>query len=279
MRVRFPALTLLICLLLPSGNDQSQTLKASPAPPQSMLSLNPTNKGQHLYASVGEIIQIDLQTLTTARYGTPQISNPNIRFQNLVTTLLPNPGSPQPLYMFEALSAGTAQIEIHSSIPENAPFNVTVDVLPDTRPNAIAPVLDQASSSDANAGWTILTNHLGQTFVPTLPRLTKVEVELVFLNPGESEGEVEMWLLNSKGEVLAHASKSIPAFAAGWTTFVFPNLDVIPGQTYSIRVNGGSSLAWKYVTHGYNRGGALWNQKAFGEDGKRAFLFRTYGES
>jgi len=144
--------------------------------------------------------------------------------------------------MFEALSAGKAQIEIHSNIPENAPFNVTIDVLPDTRSNAIAPVLDQASSSDANAGWTILTNHLRQTFVPTLPRLTKVEVELVLLNPGKSENEVEMWLLNSKGEVLADASKSIPASAAGWTTFVFPNLDVVPGQSYSIRVHGALPL-------------------------------------
>ena len=179
--------------------------------------------------------------------------------------------------MFEALSAGTAQIEIHSSIPENASFNVTIDVLPS--PNAIAPVLDQASSSDVNAGWTVSTNDLRQTFVPTLPRLSKVEVELVPLNACKSEGEVEMWLLNSKGEVLADASKSIPASAVGWATFVFPNLDVMPGQTYSIRIYGGSSLAWKYVTHGYNRGEALWNQKPFGKDGKRAFLFRTYGKS
>jgi hypothetical protein len=279
MRVHLTALMLLTCLLLPSGNSQYQTSKALSTPPPSMLSLNRTNKGQHLYASVGEIIQIDLQTLTGAGYGTPQISTPNIRFQNLVTTVLPNPGSPQPLYMFEALSAGTARIEIHSNIPENAPFNVTIDVLPDTSPNAIAPVLDQASSSDANAGSTILTNDLRQTFVPTLPRLIKIEVELAVLNPSKSENEVEMWLLNSKGEMLADASKSIPASAAGWATFVFPHLDVMPGQTYSIRVHGGSSFAWKYVTRGYNRGEALWNQKPLGGDGRRAFLFRTYGES
>jgi len=243
------------------------------------LSLNPTNKGQHLYASVGEIIQIDLQTLTEAGYGTPQISTPNVRFQNLVTTVLPNPGSPQPLYMFEALSAGTARIEIHSRIPENAPFNVTIDVLPDASPNAIAPVLDQVSSTDANAGSTILTNGLGQTFVPTLPRLIKVEVALAVLNPGKSEDGVNMWLINSKGETLATASKSVPASTAGWATFVFPNLDLVPGETYSILVHGGSSFGWKYVTHGYNRGEALWNQKPFGGDGTRAFLFRTYGKS
>ena len=279
MRVHLPVLTLLTCLLLPSGNSQSQTLKALSTPPQSMLSLNRRNKGQHLHASVGEIIQIDLQTLTETRYGTPQISTPLIRFQNLVSTVLPNPGSPQPLYMLEALSAGTARIEIHSRIPENAPFSVTIDVLPDTSPNAIAPVLDQASSSDANAGSTILTNGLGQTFVPTLPRLTKVEVELAVLNPAKSEDGVNMWLLNSKGEMLASASKSIPASAAGWATFVFPNLDLVPGETYSIRVHGGSSFGWKYVTSGYNRGEALWNQKPFGGDGRRAFLFRTYGKS
>jgi hypothetical protein len=278
MQIHLSVLALLTCLLLPSGNSQSQTPKAPSTPPQSMLSLNPTNKGQHLSVGVGEIIKIDLQTLTTAGYGTPQISTPNIRFQNLVTTGLPNPGSPQPLYMFEALSAGTAEIEIQSSNPENAPFNVTIDVLPDTRPNAIAPVLDQASSSDANAGSTILTNDLRQTFVPTLPRLTKVEVELAVLNPGKGEDEVEMWLLNSKGETLADAFKSIPASAAGWATFVFPNLDFVPGETYCIRVYGGDSFGWKYVTRGYNRGEALWNHKPFGGDGRRAFLFRTYGE-
>jgi hypothetical protein len=277
MGIHLPALTLLAWLLLLPGTSHSQTLNAPSTPPQSMLSLNPANKGQHLFASVGEIIQIDLQTLTSAGYGTPQISTPNIRFQNLVTTGRPNPGSPQPLYMFEALSAGTARIEIHSNIPENAPFNVTIDVLPDTGPNAIAPVLDQASSSDANAGSTILTNVLGQTFVPTLPRLTKVEVELAVLNPGKSEDDLDIWLLNSKGETLAHASKSIPAPAAGWATFVFPNLDLVPGDSYSIRVHGGSSFGWKYVTSGYKRGEALWNQKPFG--GRRAFLFRTYGET
>jgi hypothetical protein len=278
MQVNLSVLALLTCFLLPSGNSQSQTLKALSTPRQSRLSLNPTNKGQHMYASVGEIIQIDLQTLTIAGYGTPQISTPHIRFQNLVRTVLPNPGSPQPLYMFEALSAGTAQIEIHSSIPENAPFSVTIDVLPDTSPTAIAPVLDQASSSDANAGSTILTNDLRQTFVPSLPRLTKVEVELALLNPGKSEDEVEMWVLNSNGEMLADASKSISASSAGWATFVFPNLDLLPGQTYSIRVHGGPSFGWKYVTSAYSRGQALWNHKPFGEDGRAAFLFRTYGE-
>jgi hypothetical protein len=279
MRVHLPVLTLVTCLLLASGNCQSQTLKALSTPPQSMLSLNRTNKGQHLYASVGEIIQIDLQALTEQGYGTPQISTPNIRFQNLVTTVLPNPGSPQPLYMFEALSAGTARIEICSNKPANAPFNVTIDVLPDTSPNTIAPVLDQASSSDANAGSTILTNGLGQTFVPTLPRLIKVEINLAALNPGKSEDGVNMWLLNSKGETLATTSKSIPASAAGWVTFVFPNLGLVPGETYSIGVHGGSSFGWKYVTRGYNRGEALWNQKPFGGDSRRAFLFRTYGKS
>ena len=278
MRVHLTVLTLLTCLLLRSGNSQSQMLKAPSTQPQSMLSLNPTNKGQHLYASIGEIIQIDLQTLTIAGYGTPQISTPHVRFQNLVRTVLPNPGGPQPPYMFEALTAGTSRIEIHSDIPENAPFDVTIDVLPDTSPNAVAPILDQASSSDTKPGSTILTNDLRQTFVPTLPRLTKVEVELALLNPGKSEDEVEMWLLNSKGEVLADASKSIPAPAAGWATFVFPNLDLMPGQTYSIRVYGGSSFGWKYVTSGYNRGEALWNHKPFGSEGRRAFLFRTYGE-
>jgi hypothetical protein len=278
MRVQLPVFTLLTCLLLLSGNGKSQTLKAPSTPPQSMLSLNPTNRGQHLHVSVGEIIQIDLQTLTIAGYGTPQVSTPNLRFQNLVRTVLPNPGSPQPLYMFEALSVGTAEIEIRSRIPENAPFTVTIDVLPDSSPNSIAPVLDQASPSDANAGSTILTNDLRQTFVPTLPRLTKVEVELAVLNPGKSEDEVEMWLLNSKGEMLADASKSIPALAAGWAIFVFPNLRLMPGQTYSIHVYGGSSFGWKYVTRGYNGGEALLNHKPFGADGKAAFLFRTYGE-
>ena len=176
-------------------------------------------------------------------------------------------------------SAGTARIEIHSSNPKNAPFDVTIDVLSDSSPNAIAPVLDQASSSDASAGSTILTNGLGQTFVPTLPRLTKVEVELAVLNPGKSEDRVDTWLLNSKGETLANASKSIPGSAAGWATFVFPNLDLVPGETYSIRVHGGSSFGGKYVTRGYNQGEALWNQEPFGGDGRRAFLFRTYGKS
>jgi hypothetical protein len=43
---------------------------------------------------------------------------------------------------------------------------------------------DQANTATWTMAWTNLLNHAEQTFVPSLPRLTSIEVGLVVGNPG-----------------------------------------------------------------------------------------------
>jgi hypothetical protein len=60
-----------------------------------------------------------------------------------------------------------------------------------------------------------------QTFTPSLPRLTGVEVELMLANPGPSDDEVTMYLCNAAGEVLASVSKTVSVADCGHVLFVF----------------------------------------------------------
>ena len=53
---------------------------------------------------------------------------------------------------------------------------------------------DQANTAPWKNAWTNLLNDVRQTFTPSLPRLTRVEVELVVANPGPSDDEVTMYL-------------------------------------------------------------------------------------
>jgi hypothetical protein len=120
-----------------------------------------------------------------------------------------------------------------------------------------------------------------QTFTPSLPRLTRVEVELVLANPGPHDGEVTMFLENVGGEVLADVSKTVPVADCGHVLFVFPNggLRVSPGQVYGIRLSGGSVFGWKYVVGGYASGAASFNGRPLLPDTRSTFLFRTFGAS
>src|SRR5579862_7124921 len=109
-------------------NALSQTGKAKPAQSQHALSLTPANNGQRLLASVGQIIQVDLQALGSVRYTGPEISAPNIQYRNSILLWPPNPGGSLPYYLFEAMSPGVARIQM----PRNGGpgFDVTIDVRP-----------------------------------------------------------------------------------------------------------------------------------------------------
>jgi hypothetical protein len=97
-------------------------------------------------------------------------------------------------------------------------------------------------------GWRNLLNEVRQTFRPSMPRLTGVQVELVVANPGPSDDELTMTMENPEGETLALLSKTVPVGDCD-VLFVFPNggldLEVTPGQVYSIQLSGGSLFGWK----------------------------------
>jgi hypothetical protein len=244
----------------------------------SVLVLTRANNGQHVNSYVGQTIQIDLQTLQMAGYGAPQISAPNIQFQNYVLPVSPNPGGPQPVYMFEATAAGEAHIRIPTSNPANAEFAVIIDVAPMNGQHALTAV-DQSSTSDHTTAWTNLLNQARQTFMPSLPKLTKVEVELTLANPGPPDDRLTLHVFDPQGKPLVIAEKTVAASAAGWVSFVFADggLDVTPGQTYAIQVQGDALFGWKYVVGGYSKGEALFNGKPLLSGARSSFLFCTYG--
>jgi hypothetical protein len=95
------------------GSADAQRLdKPSTSIKQPVLSLNFTNNGQHLTATVGQQIEITLGTVGPPQYGTPQVSSPAIRFRSIALAWPPNPGGPTYVYIFEATAEGEAQVKI-----------------------------------------------------------------------------------------------------------------------------------------------------------------------
>jgi hypothetical protein len=273
------------------GNAVAQKVDmSSTSIEQQVLSLNFTNNGQHLAATVGQQIEITLGTVGPQKYGAPQVSSPVIRLESVALAVPPNPGGPTYVYIFETTADGEAQIRIPVINSENPDwtkrltFAVTIHVgsaagIPPAQHASMTP--DQANSAPWKDAWTNLLNDVRQTFTPSLPRLTGVEVELVVANPGPSDDEVTMNLGNAAGDVLADVSKTVLVTDCRHVLFVFPNggLRVSPGQVYSIRLSGGSVFGWKYVVGGYASGVASFNGRPLLPNTRSTFLFRTFGAS
>ena len=120
-----------------------------------------------------------------------------------------------------------------------------------------------------------------ETVVQTLvPRLTGVEVRLNNANPGPDPAEVELMLLNAKGNILLVVSKFVPANDCEHVRFALPEggWKVTPGQAYNIELGGSDGVfGWKYVIGGYKGGEASFNGKVFLRDVRASVLFRTFG--
>jgi hypothetical protein len=137
---------------------------------------------------------------------------------------------------------------------------------------------DQANTAPWKNAWTNLLNDVRQTFTPSLPRLTGVEVELVVGNPGPSDEEVTMRLMDAEGKVLAVVSQIVPIDDCDHVLFVLPDGGgrVSPGQVYDIGLSGGV-FGWKYVVGGYAKGAATFNGRPLLPGARSTFLFRTFG--
>lgn len=252
---------------------------------QQVLSLNVANNGQLIRTTAGQQIDITLGMVGPAQYGTPLVTTPAVRLESTALRWPPNPGGPTFVYIFEAAQVGEAQVIVpvlNSPDPEIArgkAFAVTIRVGPASGKSRISKRPDQANTAKAASAWTNLLNNVQQTFTPALPVLTSVEVELVVANPGASEDEITLTLLNPSGEALAVVSKIVSAEDCNHVRFVFPNggWPVSAGQTYAIQLRGGSLFGWKYVVGGYQNGAASMNGKALVADTRASFLFRTFG--
>jgi hypothetical protein len=254
---------------------------------QPVLSLNFTNNGQHVAATVGQQIEIRLGAMAPCD---PQVSSSAIRLESVALDWPPNPGLATHVYIFEAAAEGQAEVKIpitdcsNPDLPDGLTFAVTIRVgrAHGGRSTPYASrTPDQANTAPWENAWTTLqSNVLRQSFTPSLPMQTAVEVELVEANPGPDSAEVTMTLLNTGGEPMAVVAKTVPVDACRHVLFIFPygGLRVSPGQLYSIELSGAGSLfGWKYVPGGYAYGAASFNGKPLLQGARSTFLFRTFG--
>jgi hypothetical protein len=253
---------------------------------QQVLSLNFTNNGQHVAATVGQQIEIRLGAMAPCD---PQVSSSAIRLESVALDWPPNPGIATHVYIFEAAAEGEAEVKIpitdcaNPELPDGLTFAVTIRVgrAHGGRSTPYASrTRDQANTAPWENAWTILqSNVLRQSFTPSLPRLTAVEVELVEANPGPDSAEVTMTLLDAEEKPLAVVAKTVAVDACWHVLFILPygGLRVSPGQLYSIELSAGGLFGWKYVVGGYAYGAASFNGKPLLQDARSTFLFRTFG--
>jgi hypothetical protein len=77
-----------------------------------IISVTNGQPGQTLVASVGDTIEVTLQTIGPGQYGDPLVSSGSLRFLGQSPAGAPNPGGPRQLYRFKAVASGQAEITI-----------------------------------------------------------------------------------------------------------------------------------------------------------------------
>jgi hypothetical protein len=253
-----------------------------------VLFLEWQQNGQRFDATVGEQIEIKLGAMAPCE---PQISSSSLRLESVALDWPPTPGISARTYIFDAASPGEADVRIpltdcaNPDSPEGRTFAAAVDVKPGIAPSPTPYAFrtpDQQNTARWTGAWTILgPNVLRQSFTPSVLRLTGVEVELANANPGPSHTEVDLKLLNAKGDVLSVVFRNVSLDDSEHVLFALPGggWKVTPGQTYRIEVGGSDgALGWKYVAGGYKNGDASFNDKPLMLDTRGTFLFRTFGE-
>jgi hypothetical protein len=284
-------LAVLAALLTAHGNVQGQrAYRSSTSARQPVVALNFANNGQHMSARVGQQIEISLGTIGPRQYGAPEISSPALRLVSTAEDWPPNPGGPSFVYIFEAVAEGEAWVKIQVMNADqmfytnDLTFTVMIRVgSAGGRPSALRTLLaapDQANIAKWQNAWTNLNNSARQTFTPSLPRLTGVEVELVVANPGPDSADVSLMVSNEDGAGVAQVTKTVLVSDCGHVLFLLPRggLPVSAGQVYSITLSGGDGLfGWKYVVGGYANGSAWFNSNPLLKDARSTFLFRTFG--
>jgi len=138
---------------------------------------------------------------------------------------------------------------------------------------------DQVNTIGWNEAWTNRVSDVEQSFTPSVPRLSAVEVELVVGNVGESQDDLTLSVKNAAGDELVAVTQIVKTRDCEHVLFLLPEggTEVTPGDLYWIRVSGGSTFGWKYVAGGYPKGEATFNGKPLLRQARSTFLFRTFG--
>ena len=98
-----------------------------------IISVDNGGAGRSVVASVGEKIEVALQTVGPGQYGDPILSSGSVKFLEESSAGTPDPGGPRQLYRFEAVSSGRVNITIpHTGGLPDGPaipaFMITVTV-------------------------------------------------------------------------------------------------------------------------------------------------------
>jgi hypothetical protein len=139
---------------------------------------------------------------------------------------------------------------------------------------------DQVNTAGWDKAWTNLVNDVEQTFKPSFTRLVGVEVELVVGNAGAAEDELTLTVRDATGQTLAAVTENVQTADCDHVMFVIPKggIEVIPGQSYRLKLSGGITFGWKYVEGGYEKGAATFNGNPLLPHQRSTFLFRTFAE-
>ena len=138
---------------------------------------------------------------------------------------------------------------------------------------------DQVNIAGWNKAWTNLVNVAEQSFTPSMPRLLAVEVELLVGNDNAAKDELTLSIFDASGNEVASATQLVRTSDCEHALFVLPEggVQVDPGNSYRIRLRGGTTFGWKYVMGGYPKGEATFNGKPLLPKARSTFLFRTFG--
>lgn len=104
-------------------------------------------------------------------------------------------------------------------------------------------------------------------------------MELVVGNPGPKEDGLTLEVFDASGETVVSLTQTVYPSDCDQTLFVIPKggIEVTPGQTYRLKLTGGTLFGWKYVVDGYEKGAATFNGKPLLPKGRSTFLFQTFG--
>jgi len=148
-------------------------------------------------------------------------------------------------------------------------------------PARAAEQMDQSNRPEWGGGWTHVNPAadgqaaMWQTFKPTCPNLTAVEIDVLTIDPGRGDDVLTVEIARD-GAVLSSTERSVEDGFDGLLRFEFPQgVPLAPEQSYelTVRDTGATRFGWKYGSNTYERGSRyVFAQERPGSD----WFFRTY---
>jgi hypothetical protein len=143
--------------------------------------------------------------------------------------------------------------------------------------------IDQSNLPEWAGGWTHVNpsaegrSVMWQTFTPSRPNLTAVEIDILTISPGRGDDTLTIEIAKD-GDILATADCYVEDGFDGLLRFEFPEtVPLVPEQIYKLMVRdtGTVRFGWKYASNTYERGSRyVIEQEQPGTD----WLFQTYSE-